>query len=78
MAEQLKLSADLGKDMLAEVDWRHPAVEPTGQVEIEQLCVSVFFICRSNILWAGDCSTVLSQSLECEGSKSYTQHWKGS
>jgi hypothetical protein len=33
------------------------------QVEIEQLCVSVFFIHGSNILWAGAGSAVLSQSL---------------
>ena len=51
-----------GKGMPAEVGWRHPAVEPIRQVEIEQLCMSVFFIHGSNILWSGAGSEVYSRS----------------
>lgn len=64
------LSADLecsagssGKGTLAKVDWRCPAVEPIRQAEIKQLCVSVFFIRGSNILWVGVGSVAHSQSL---------------
>ena len=37
--------------------------ESISQVEIEQLCMSVFFICRSNILWVGTGSVAHSESL---------------
>ena len=50
--------------MLLEVDWRHPAVEPIRQVEIEQLCVHFIFICGSNILWIGTGNTVHFQSFD--------------
>ena len=55
VAEQLKLSTDLGcwagstgEDTLTS-SWRRPTVESVRQVEIEQLYISVFFICGSNI-----------------------------
>lgn len=54
----------IGKDMLLQVgDKEHPAIVPKEQVEIEQLCVFAFFILRSNTLWAGAGSMVLSRSL---------------
>lgn len=40
-----------------------PAIVPIRQVEIEQLCVSVFFIHGPNILWAGAGNAVHSQGL---------------
>ena len=42
---------------------RHPTVEPIRQIKIKQLCVSVFFIYGSNILWEGTGCEVCSQSL---------------
>jgi hypothetical protein len=50
-----------GKDTLAKIDWGRPAIVSIRQIEIEQLCGSVFFVCGSNILWT--CSTAYSQSL---------------
>jgi hypothetical protein len=70
VAEQLKLSADLGcwarsseKGTLAKVEWGCPAIVPVKQAEIEQLCVCVFFILGSNVLWTGAGSMVYSQGL---------------
>lgn len=45
VAEQLKLSADLWKGTLAEVDWRYPAVQTTRKLKLNNcVCVCVFHL----------------------------------
>ena len=54
VAEQLKLSADLGsigKHMLAEAHWRHPEVKSIRKIEINNCA----FLCFSSI------DTILSE-----------------